>query len=274
MHKIYRLIIIRTSNLLMNLGSDGMEIEIKVKSLHKALDILNCFAGGETLGVTEISERFGLCKSNVHNILCTFRQQGYLEQNPVTGKYRLGMQIMVLCKGLTDSFPITRIALPYMQEMADRTGERVYMGIPYGWEVFYLDSTYPSQSPSLIRRVLGLKVPMHCTGLGKAILANLPEEQIARFLDSNELTAYTDRTITDRKQLLRELNRTRLRGYAIDDMEHEFGIKCLALPVFDKDRKVYASMSISGLSSHFTEEKIRKWAVIGREYVEKIENYL
>ena len=251
-----------------------MENEIKVKSLYKALEILNCFAGGENLGVTEISERFGLCKSNVHNILHTFKQQGYLEQDPVTGKYRLGMQIMVLCKGLSDSFPISRIALPYMQELSDRTGERVYLGIPYGWEVFYLDSTYPSQSPSLIRRVLGMKTPMHCTGLGKAILANMPEEQIELFLSSCELTAFTERTITDRKQFLRELNRTRLRGYAIDDMEHEFGIKCMALPIFGKDRKIYASMSVSGLSSHFDETNIRKWAAWGREYVEKIENYL
>ena len=89
-----------------------MENEIKVKSLHKALEILNCFVGKDSLGVTEISERFGLCKSNVHNILYTFRQMGYLEQNEATGKYRLGMQIFVLCKGLSDSFPIARIALP------------------------------------------------------------------------------------------------------------------------------------------------------------------
>ena len=57
-------------------------------------------------------------------------------------------------------------------------------------------------------------------------------------------------------------------------MEHEFGIKCIALPIFDKDRNIYASMSVSGLASHFTEEKMREWAAWGREYVEKIENYL
>ncbi|MGO5550388.1 IclR family transcriptional regulator [Wansuia hejianensis] len=251
-----------------------MENEIKVKSLHKALEILNCFVGKDSLGVTEISERFGLCKSNVHNILYTFRQMGYLEQNEATGKYRLGMQIFVLCKGLSDSFPIARIALPYMQELSDRAGERVYLGIPCGWEVFYLDSTYPYQSPNLIRRVLGMKTPMHCTGLGKAILSNMPEEQRNQFLETQKLTAFTDATITGKEELRRELKSTRLRGYAIDHMEHEFGIKCIALPIFDKDRNIYASMSVSGLASHFTEEKMREWAAWGREYVEKIENYL
>ena len=251
-----------------------MEHEIKVKSLHKALEILNCFVGKDSLGVTEISERFGLCKSNVHNILYTFRQMGYLEQNEATGKYRLGMQIFVLCKGLSDSFPIARIALPYMQELSDRAGERVYLGIPCGWEVFYLDSTYPYQSPNLIRRVLGMKTPMHCTGLGKAILSNMPEEQRNQFLETQKLTAFTDATITGKEELRRELKSTRLRGYAIDHMEHEFGIKCIALPIFDKDRNIYASMSVSGLASHFTEEKMREWAAWGREYVEKIENYL
>ena len=251
-----------------------MENEIKVKSLHNALEILNCFVGKDSLGVTEISERFGLCKSNVHNILYTFRQMGYLEQNEATGKYRLGMQIFVLCKGLSDSFPIARIALPYMQELSDRAGERVYLGIPCGWEVFYLDSTYPYQSPNLIRRVLGMKTPMHCTGLGKAILSNMPEEQRNQFLETQKLTAFTDATITGKEELRRELKSTRLRGYAIDHMEHEFGIKCIALPIFDKDRNIYASMSVSGLASHFTEEKMREWAAWGREYVEKIENYL
>ena len=251
-----------------------MENEIKVKSLHKALEILNCFVGKDSLGVTEISERFGLCKSNVHNILYTFRQMGYLEQNEATGKYRLGMQIFVLCKGLSDSFPIARIALPYMQELSDRAGERVYLGIPCGWEVFYLDSTYPYQSPNLIRRVLGMKTPMHCTGLGKAILSNMPEEQRNQFLETQKLTAFTDATITGKEELRRELKSTRLRGYAIDHMEHEFGIKCIALPIFDKDRNIYASMSVSGLASHFTEEMMREWAAWGREYVEKIENYL
>ena len=251
-----------------------MENEIKVKSLHKALEILNCFVGKDSLGVTEISERFGLCKSNVHNILYTFRQMGYLEQNEATGKYRLGMQIFVLCKGLSDSFPIARIALPYMQELSDRAGERVYLGIPCGWEVFYLDSTYPYQSPNLIRRVLGMKTPMHCTGLGKAILSNMPEAQRHQFLETQKLTAFTDATITGKEELRIELKSTRLRGYAIDHMEHEFGIKCIALPIFDKDRNIYASMSVSGLASHFTEEKMREWAAWGREYVEKIENYL
>ena len=251
-----------------------MENEIKVKSLHKALEILNCFVGKDSLGVTEISERFGLCKSNVHNILYTFRQMGYLEQNEATGKYRLGMQIFVLCKGLSDSFPIARIALPYMQELSDRAGERVYLGIPCGWEVFYLDSTYPYQSPNLIRRVLGMKTPMHCTGLGKAILSNMPEEQRNQFLETQKLTAFTDATITGKEELRRELKSTRLRGYAIDHMEHEFGIKCIALPIFDKDRNIYASMSVSGLASHFTEEKMREWAAWGREKKKKIENYL
>ena len=102
----------------------------------------------------------------------------------------------------------------------------------------------------------------------------MPEEQRNQFLETQKLTAFTDATITGKEELRRELKSTRLRGYAIDHMEHEFGIKCIALPIFDKDRNIYASMSVSGLASHFTEEKMREWAAWGREYVEKIENYL
>ena len=247
--------------------------EIKVKSLQKALEILNLFTEKPVLGVTEVSEYFGIYKSTVHNILSTLKAMEYLEQDEETGKYRLGIQVFNLSKALGDTYSITKIAGPYMQELSNHTGERCYLAVPYRQEVLYLDAMYPADSIELMRSILGERAEMHCTGIGKAMLANLSEEEISAYLQK-KLTVYTDHTISDPVQLKAELEATRQRGYAIDDMEHEFGVKCVAMPIFDKTHKLYAAISVSGLAVHFTDRQIQEWALLIKKYVAKIENRL
>lgn len=248
--------------------------EIKVKSLQKALEILNLFADKPVLGVTEISEYFGIYKSTVHNILSTLKAMEYLEQDEETGKYRLGIQVFTLSKVLGDTYSITKIAGLYMQELSNITRERVYLAVPYREEVLYLDAMYPAESVELMRSILGERAQMYCTGIGKAMLANMNERAIDEYLNSHELKAFTENSITDKEVFKQELVRTRQRGYAIDDMEHEFGIKCVAMPIFDRNRNLYAAISISGLASHFTEEKMSEWAILLKKYITKIESRL
>lgn len=246
--------------------------EIKVKSLQKAMEILNYFTEKPVLGVTEISERFGVYKSTAHNILSTLKAMEYLEQDEETGKYRLGIQIFNLSKAMGDTYAITKIAMPYMQELANQTGERCYLAVPYRSEVLYLEAMYPADSVELMRSILGERAQMYCTGLGKAMLANMGERQIQEYLEEQKLTAYTETSIIDKEALYQELVKTKQRGYAIDNMEHEFGVKCIAMPVFDRSRNVYAAVSISGLATHFTEEHITEWAILLKKYISKIES--
>lgn len=247
--------------------------EVKVKSLQKALEVLNCFLTKPCLGVTEISEKLDLYKSNVHNILSTFQAMDYLEKDEESGGYKLGMGIFALSRALGDTFAITKIAMPYMQELANLSDERVYLAIPHQGEVVYLEAMYPAESVHLMRNLLGEKAGMHCTGLGKAMLANMDSEEVEKCIKKG-LTVYTDRTITDPEKFRNELILTKQRGYAVDDMEHEFGIKCVALPIFDKNRKVCGALSISGSSIRFTDKQIREWAILMKRYIEKIESRL
>lgn len=248
--------------------------EIKVKSLQKAMEILNYFTEKQVLGVTEISEHFDICKSTVHNVLSTLKAMEFLEQDDDTGKYRLGIQIFNLSKALGDTYSITKIAMPYMQEIANQTGESVYLAVPYRYEVLYLEAMYPADSVELMRSILGERAQMFCTGLGKAMLSNMGDQAVRDYLSQKELQAFTENSITDKEELCRELERTKQRGYAIDDMEHEFGIKCIAMPIFDRSKKVYAAISVSGLATHFTKENISEWAILLKKYVSKIESRL
>lgn len=247
--------------------------EVKNKSLKKALDILNCFAVKPTWRITEISDRLGLNKSNVHDIVTTLKAMDYVEKDGNTDGYKLGIQVFTLSRAMGDTFSIIKIALPYMQELANITGERVYLAIPHSGEVIYLEATYPAESVNLMRSILGEHAEMYCTGIGKAMLANSPREEIERYIQ-REFISYTENTITDKEKLLEELETTKQRGYAIDDMEHEFGVKCVAMPIFDASRNLYAAISVSGLAVHFSEDQIREWALLMKKYVAKIENRL
>ena len=242
----------------------------KVSSLEKAIKVLNCFTVKPKLGVTEISRMLGLYKSNVHNILSTYEAMGYLEQEEETGKYKLGLGIFTLSRALGDSFSITKVAAPYMQELANRTREKVYLGIPHADEVVYLEAMYPAGEMSMMRSLLGERAKMYCTGIGKAMMAFLPQPEREAYC-RGPFEAFTQQTIISEKQLIEELEQIRRRGYAIDQMEHEYGIKCIGVPIFDKNGGVCAAISISGPSLRFTEERIEELFQLLSEKIRIIE---
>lgn len=244
------------------------EGEIKVKSLQKALTILNCFVKKSRLGVTEISELLDLNKSNVHNILTTFQAMNYLEQDPESGKYQLGLGILELCQSVGDRFNIRKVMMPYMQEIADATGEVVYLAVPRDDEMVYLEAMHPVESYNMMRVILGEHAKMYCTGIGKAVLAHLPETVVENYI-TRGLIAFTENTITDPDVLREDLAVTRERGYSVDNMEHEFGVKCVGMPVFNRRGELLAAVSVSGPSLRFSAGRIEDIVQIMRASLKK-----
>lgn len=249
------------------------ETEVKVKSLQKALEILECFVEKQPLGVTEISEKLGLYKSNVHNILMTFKAMDYLEPDPDSGKFRLGMAVFELNRALRENLDIRRIALPFMQKIAEESGEVVYLTIPRGDEVIYLEAACPETQRLSGSFVMGERAKMYCTSVGKAILAHMAKEEREEHI-SDPLEAFTEYTITDREKLEEELLRTKERGYGLDNMELLFGIKCVGVALVNHKGNVEAGLSISAPSLRMSEEKIQGFAGILNRYGREIEKRL
>lgn len=231
----------------------------KVKSLFKALKLLDCFIGTTAdLGVTELSEKTGMLKSSVHNILCTYEMCGFIERNNQTNRYRLGTKMLVFSNQLYQHNDIRQLIRPHAEQIAAKTDETVYLGELFGSDVIYIDAIFPASHMGG-RNVVGIRASTYCTGIGKALLAYQSEEFIEGVI-AQGLKRYTDHTITDPTLLREELALIRSRGYAVDNMEHEFGIKCVAAPVRNCQGKVVAALSISGPSPRFSDAETMRYA--------------
>ena len=234
--------------------------EPRVKSLHKALQVLNCFTADQPeLGVTEISHMLGLQKSTVYNILATFEQEGFTAQAPVTKKYRLGLRFLHLSNVVRSGLGLRRVALPVMEKAMRRFEETVHLAIEQDGQVVYIESVQPPDR-SVSRLATGKRAHMHCTGVGKAILAFAPDEKVQQVVRTHGLPRFTANTITTLEALMEEMVATRRRGYAVDNMEHEWGIRCIAVPIRDENGRIHASMSISGPSERLPLEEIDRMA--------------
>jgi DNA-binding IclR family transcriptional regulator len=225
------------------------------RSVERALSILQLFALGEAeIGLSEISARAGLHQSTVFRLLATLSAAGYTEQNPVTGRYRLGLSALSLGQAFLRHSDLRQIAEPSLAVLRDRSGETVHLATLDGTQVVYLEKLPGLHPIGLMSSRVGDRAPAHCTGLGKALLAHQPEAAV-REAYRQGLTGYTPRTITRIGTLLTEMDKVRQSGFAVDDEEHEPGVVCVAASVSDS-RRVVAAISVSGPAERIR-EKIR-----------------
>lgn len=242
---------------------------IKNKALAKALSVLGCFtAETPELGVTEICRMLDLNKSNVHDIIRTFEVFGYLQKNPSTAKYHLHLSVLKLAGIMNRARPQREEIARIVRDLAIETRETVYYGVRSGNSILYLD--YMSDANMVIpKQVVGFTAPLHCTSTGKALMSVMTEKDIEEILAAG-LVKMTENTITDPQVLRRELETIRKRGYSIDNMEHEYGVKGVGMTISDLNKKVVAAISVSGPSLRFNEETIPKIAGIIEKFRQKI----
>lgn len=243
-----------------------MSEKYKVKSLAKAMNVLECFTtDSPELGITQISQMLEIGKSNVHDIVTTFVQLGYLDQTE-NGKYKLGLKMLRYSFMVNESMAYMRAVYDILSTTSQKTGEIVYFGVPYGDQVMYLSSVHPITRLQVMpyREMAGETAPLYCTGIGKAILSFFPEKEWDQYI-MKERKAFTSATITDYEMIIEDLKRCKKRGYAIDDGEREPGIRCVGVPVFNYYGKLVAGISTSGSMETVTHKKVGEFAKILQE---------
>ena len=238
--------------------------------MQRAVDILNLFGShSPELGTTEIAHALGLHKSTVSSLVATLAANGYLEQNPSTRKYTLGLRLLERSSVLLGQMDIRRVARPYLDKLHDWRGESINMGIRDGNEVVYIEQL-PSTHAMGMREEIGKRAPLHSTALGKALIAWLPPAELQAIVKRCELVALTPRTITSVEQFLQELERTRERGYGLDDEEHSPGGRCVGAPIFDHRGEPVAAVSVSTPIQRIPLEEIPTVAEMVRETAKAI----
>jgi len=229
---------------------------ITVQSVDRALRILEILKDErDGLGVTELSTHLEVSKSTVHRLLMSLLKKNFVKKDKNSGKYILGLKLIELGQIVSENIDIRKLAYPYLVQLVEILDETVHLASRDNNKIVYIDKIESSSSIQMYSKI-GKRVPLHCTGIGKAILAFLPEEEVLHALEQIQLTRYTDNTIVKKEELLKHLKSIEKKGYSIDNEEHEKGIRCVAAPIFNYNKEVIAGISVTSLSVKLKGEKL------------------
>ena len=219
-------------------GGDGL------KSLSKVVRVLECFSATDrALPLIEICRRAGLPKSSGHRVLAAMRAAGLLDQDQERERYRLGLRLFEFGNIALANMDIHREARPHVDALTRLARQTVHLAVFDGWHAVVIRRAEPQPEGTPITFLEA--APVHCTGVGKAILAFQPAPVIARILAA-PLERFTEATITEPARLRANLAGIRAAGFAVDEGEHQPGLRCVAAPIRDGIGRVVAGISLSG----------------------------
>jgi len=227
----------------------------RLSSVSNAARVLKAFsAKNPTWGVSELAKFLSLSTSSTHRLLSTLADEGVLDQDAETGRYRLGLSVFDMAAAMPKQRTLHEAVLVSMTELRSRTGETVQVGVLDGREVVYVERL---DSPNTLRvfTQVGRRVSAHRTSSGKAILAFVAKSQRDQLLKGWTLDQKTEFTITDPVALREELLVTRRRGYAENRQESEVGVVSVAAPIRDSTGHAVAALSLAGPHERMDENR-------------------
>lgn len=222
------------------------DTETAVKSLNKAFVIISAVAAADRpLTVSEIALLAQIPRPTAHRLIQTLINADYLQHDHSNGRISVGLAPISIAARALDSHRLRIEALPQLQALAQKTGERSNLGCLFRHQVLYLAGVEKPGLPT-IRTRFGQMVDTHACALGKAIVAFLPEAEVLALVKARPLARITPNTITTLPAFMKELAETRRRGYAIDRGENVEGSFCISAPIFSSDNKPIASIGLTG----------------------------
>jgi len=231
-----------------------------VPSVRRAFAILEMLAASRAgLTLPELSRRLGLPKSSVHCLLLTLEEGGYLERSAATRRYTLGVKLFNLANAAFAGIMIRKQAQPFLHALMQETGLTVHLAILEQNEAVLVTKLEPLGNLRLATWQ-GKRMDLHCTGVGKALIAHIDEDELSRILLANGLPRHNENTIVSISKLRSQLAEIRRRGYSVDDEEDEIGTRCLGAPIFDASGAVVAAISIAGTVDQFSGERLSGYA--------------
>ena len=227
----------------------------RLSSVATSVRLLKAFSEEQVeIGISDLAKRLGVAKSTVHRLAVTLVADGMLEQNPDTGKYRLGMALFRLGSLVRRRMTMSNEARPLLRDLREKVNETVHLAVLDGSEIMYVFNLESAQAIRM-RSDVGVRKPAYCTAEGQAILAFQPAEVVERVVRDG-LGARTPQTITDPQALRKVLEGVRARGCAIEDEESELGMRCIAAPLRNDAGEVVAAIGLAGPVSRLSKKAL------------------
>lgn len=224
-------------------------------SLHRGLEVIDCFATQDSWGLAELAAHLGQNKPTIFRVLHTLELFGYLTKDAATGRYVLGLRFHALGAAAVRHEQLRWQALPPLQDLAESTGETVHVGILHEGVVVtvqIVDGTHAVRMHSSV----GKRSPAHASALGKVLLAHLPDAEVEALAARHGLARFTEHTLTTMEALREALHRVRQEGYARDMEEVEIGLRCISAPITDHSGRPTAALAISAPASRMDPARV------------------
>jgi IclR family transcriptional regulator, KDG regulon repressor len=216
-----------------------------VPAIQRTLDLIEAMAHNHhELTITEANRQFKIPKSSVYAILQTLKSRGYVEQDEAD-RYFLTLKLFSLGSNLVETLDLRREVYPYLKGLTEEAGITGHVAVRDGGHAVYIEKAEVLGAIRLTTRV-GKRMPVHSTAIGKALVAHLSGEEVARLIAAYGLPRLTNRTITGAREFKKELAHVRAVGYAVSNEENEDGVRAVAAPIFDHDGRVVAAVNLGG----------------------------
>ncbi len=228
----------------------------QVQSLSRALKLLNALSyHGSGLSLSEVAQEVGLPNSTAHRLLTTLQNERFVRFESERSVWMIGVQAFRVGSAFVRSRDLVTSSRPYMRRLMELSGETVNLGIADRGEVVYLAQV---ECQKMMRAIAGPggRAKLHCSGVGKAIMSQLPKDEVLKLLQGRELVRETQHTLTSIEALCDELKICQGRGYAVDDEENAIGLRCVAAAIFDEHGEPLGAISVSGPTARVTDQRI------------------
>lgn len=230
-----------------------------VQSIDRVLDILEALSSvPQGMSLSDLAETTHLHVSTAHRLVTALADRGYARKDGNSGKYRLTLRLFEVSRRVSTVLDLLPVSERYLEELANFSREAVHLVERNGSEVVYLYKFEPFQHLVNMGTYVGHYNPMYCTGVGKSILAYLSPKEVEDIWNATDIQAFTPSTITRLEDMRQELEQIRRRGFAYDNEEHEYGIRCIAAPIFNWESIPIAAVSISAPAGRLTDEAVER----------------
>lgn len=229
-----------------------------IQSIDRAFSIIEALSNNPRgLSLTELSKEVSLHKTTTLRILSALINNGYVSKNDELKKYILTLKCFEVGSAIVTSTNVLSVAEPYLAQLSELSGEVIHLALRDNNDIVFV---YKEDSTDNFVRMgsrIGLRSPMYCTGVGKAILASLSNNEILKVWRSTNIIRYTENTITSFDAFMDDVQLTRSRGYAIDNEEQEIGVRCIAAAIIDYTGNPVAAVCISASTHNMDDDRIR-----------------